>query len=103
MTNLIQNGLQSVDSNKQPKIEVVLKSEHDKIIISVKDNGQGINPNLQDKVFEPKFTTKTKGMGLGLGIVKNIIDSHKGKIRYQTDDKLGTVFIIELQLKKTNA
>ncbi|MDG2371983.1 MAG: ATP-binding protein [Flavobacteriaceae bacterium] len=100
MTNLIQNGLQSVDSNKQPKIEVVLKSEHDKIIISVKDNGQGINPNLQDKVFEPKFTTKTKGMGLGLGIVKNIIDSHKGKIRYQTDDKLGTVFIIELQLKK---
>ena len=39
-------------------------------------------------------------MGLGLGIVKNIIDSHKGKIRYQTDDKLGTVFIIELQLKK---
>ena len=93
MTNLIQNGLQSVDSNKQPKIEVVLKSEHDKIIISVKDNGQGINPNLQDKVFEPKFTTKTKGMGLGLGIVKNIIDSHKGKIIYQPDDKLGTVFM----------
>jgi len=101
MTNLIQNGLQSVNSTKQAKIEVVIKSDHDKIIISVKDNGQGINPNLEDKVFEPKFTTKTKGMGLGLGIVKNIIDSHKGKIRYQTDYKLGTIFIIELQLKKT--
>jgi len=98
MTNLIQNGLQSVNSNKQPKIEVVLKSEPDKIIISVIDNGQGIDPNLKDKIFEPKFTTKTKGMGLGLGIVKNIIDSHKGKIRYQTDDKLGSIFIIELQL-----
>ena len=99
MTNLIQNGLQSVDSNKQPKIEVVLKSEHDKIIISVKDNGQGINPNLQDKVFEPKFTTKTKGMGLGLGIVKNIIDSHKdsskliiGLIYYLSFMRINNIF-----------
>jgi nitrogen fixation/metabolism regulation signal transduction histidine kinase len=100
MTNLIQNGLQSVKSNKQAKIEVNLISDTKKIIISVKDNGQGVDPNLKEKIFEPKFTTKTKGMGLGLGIVKNIIDSHKGKITYQTDKKTGTTFIIELKLKK---
>jgi two-component system nitrogen regulation sensor histidine kinase NtrY len=100
MTNLIQNGLQSVNSKKQAKIEVNLKADSNKIIISIKDNGQGVDPNLKEKIFEPKFTTKTKGMGLGLGIVKNIIESHKGKITYQTDNKLGTTFIIELKLKK---
>ena len=100
MTNLIQNGLQSVNSKKQAKIEVNLKADSNKIIISVKDNGQGVDPNLKEKIFEPKFTTKTKGMGLGLGIVKNIIDSHKGKITYQTDNKFGTTFIIELKVKK---
>jgi two-component system nitrogen regulation sensor histidine kinase NtrY len=100
MTNLIQNGLQSVNSKKQAKIEVNLKADSNKIIISVKDNGQGVDPNLKEKIFEPKFTTKTKGMGLGLGIVKNIIESHKGKITYQTDNKFGTTFIIELKVKK---
>jgi nitrogen fixation/metabolism regulation signal transduction histidine kinase len=100
MTNLIQNGLQSVNPKKQAKIEVNLKADSNNIIISVKDNGQGVDPNLKEKIFEPKFTTKTKGMGLGLGIVKNIIDSHKGKITYQTDNKLGTIFIIELKVKK---
>ena len=100
MTNLIQNGLQSVKTKKQPKIEVNLKASPSKIIISVKDNGQGVDPNLKEKIFEPKFTTKTKGMGLGLGIVKNIIDFHKGKITYLTDENIGTTFNIELKVKK---
>ena len=99
MTNLIQNGLQSVITEKRAVIKVVLRQENNKIVISVTDNGQGIDPTLKDKIFEPKFTTKTKGMGLGLGIVKNIVESHKGKIEYKTDYKIGTVFIIELSLK----
>ncbi len=49
------------------------------------------------KIFEPKFTTKSKGMGLGLGIVKNIIDSIGGTIKYTTS-KDGTSFIISLNL-----
>ena len=76
-----------------------MSQRNNKIEISVKDNGQGIDPSLKDKIFEPKFTTKTKGMGLGLGIVKNIVESHKGKIRYQTDYNVGTTFIIELSSK----
>ena len=99
MSNLIQNGLQSVSSKKQAIIEVSMSQRNNKIEISVKDNGQGIDPLLKDKIFEPKFTTKTKGMGLGLGIVKNIVESHKGKIRYQTDYNVGTTFIIELSSK----
>ena len=100
MTNLIQNGLQSVESKKQARIEVDIKGQINKVLVSVKDNGLGIDPNLKEKIFEPKFTTKTKGMGLGLGIVKNIVDFHKGKISYQSDKNIGTTFNIELKLKK---
>lgn len=103
MTNLIQNGLQSVNTKKQAKIEVSLKADSSKIVISVKDNGQGVDPNLKEKIFEPKFTTKTKGMGLGLGIVKNIVDSHKGKITYLTNNNLGTIFNIELKVKNSKS
>ena len=99
MTNLIQNGLQSVSSDRKPKIKVELKNYTKKILILVSDNGSGVDPNLKNKIFEPMFTTKTKGMGLGLGIVKKIIEIHKGLISYKSDNKSGTTFTIELQKK----
>jgi len=101
MSNLIQNGLQSVGTKKKAKIEINLFQKNNKIIIEVSDNGAGIDPNLKDKIFEPKFTTKTKGMGLGLGIVKNIIEAHKGQISYSSNSKSGTIFIIKLTLKQS--
>ncbi len=99
MTNLIQNGLQSVSSDRKPKIKVELKNYTKKILVFVSDNGSGVDPNLKNKIFEPMFTTKTKGMGLGLGIVKKIIEIHKGLISYKSDNKSGTTFTIELQKK----
>ena len=99
MTNLIQNGLQSVSSDRKPKIKVELKNYTKKILVFVSDNGSGVDPNLRNKIFEPMFTTKTKGMGLGLGIVKKIIEIHKGLISYKSDNKSGTTFTIELQKK----
>ena len=99
MTNLIQNGLQSVSADRKPKIKVELKNYTKKIFILVSDNGGGVDPNLKNKIFEPMFTTKTKGMGLGLGIVKKIIEIHKGLISYKSDNKTGTTFTIELQKK----
>ena len=101
MTNLIQNGLQSVNSNKKAKINIKMKNHPDKISILVSDNGSGVDPNLKNKIFEPMFTTKTKGMGLGLGIVKKIIEIHKGKISYKSENKTGTTFTIELPKNKT--
>ena len=65
--------------------------------IKIIDNGQGISKELGEKIFEPKFTTKTSGMGLGLGIVKNIIDSNNGSISFNSNLKKGTTFIIELK------
>ena len=97
ITNLIQNGIQASRQGKQPKIVVDIIKEIKSVKIKFIDNGIGIPESIQSKVFEPKFTTKTKGMGLGLGIVKNIIDSHNGTIKYETGRK-GTTFIVTLEI-----
>ena len=97
ITNLIQNALQAVPQGKKAKIKVKIEVFKTEVKICFTDNGNGIPNSIQKKVFEPKFTTKNKGMGLGLGIVKNIIDSHGGKIYYKTGVK-GTTFSIILNL-----
>lgn len=94
MTNLIQNGIQSVPAKRSPKIEITLTSSP-RVSIRVADNGSGIPKALKGKVFEPRFTTKTKGMGLGLGIVRNIIQSHNGTITYTENKPKGTIFEIQ--------
>ena len=96
-TNIVQNALQAVKQGQQAKIKVSIIKGQKNVKISFADNGIGIPKSIQSKVFEPKFTTKTKGMGLGLGIVKNIIDSHNGKIEYTTGNK-GTTFVVTLKL-----
>jgi signal transduction histidine kinase len=96
-TNIVQNALQAVQQGQQAKIKVSIKKGRKNVKIFFVDNGVGIPTSIQSKVFEPKFTTKTKGMGLGLGIVKNIIDSHKGKIEYTTGNN-GTTFVVSLKL-----
>jgi len=96
ITNLVQNALQSVPSGRTPRIGVQLTSEPNQTVLSIMDNGNGIPIEIKDKVFEPKFTTKTSGMGLGLGIVKNIIESHNGTIRYVSKKNKGTTFTISI-------
>ena len=96
ITNLVQNALQSVPKSKKPQIGVQLFSENNQIILSIMDNGNGIDPEVKQKIFEPKFTTKSSGMGLGLGIVKNIIESHNGTIKCVSKMKKGTTFSIVL-------
>ena len=99
ITNLVQNALQSIPKSKTPQIAVQLLSENDQTILSIVDNGNGISPDVKEKIFEPKFTTKSSGMGLGLGIVKNIIESHDGSIKCISKVKKGTTFLITLPKK----
>ena len=99
ITNLVQNALHSVSKKKTPQIGVQIVSEPTETIISITDNGSGIPDKLKSKIFEPKFTTKTAGMGLGLGIVKNIIKSHSGKISFVSTQDKGTTFSILLPKK----
>ena len=100
MTNLIQNGIQSVEADTNPLINVQILLKEDQVVVRVSDNGQGIATENKNKIFEPKFTTKSKGMGLGLGIVRNIIHSHRGQIGYEANPKKGTTFVIQLPIEK---
>jgi len=95
VTNLVKNGIQSIpDDLENPKIIVEVSSENDKVYIRVTDNGIGITEENKSKVFEPKFTTKTSGMGLGLAMVKNIVETYKGSITFTSQEEKGTIFIV---------
>ena len=87
MTNLIKNSIQAIPSDREQNINVEISDSTNSVKIVVSDNGLGVLEKNKEKIFEPKFTTKTDGMGLGLGIVKNIINSHRGKISYKSKPK----------------
>ncbi len=63
------------------------------------DNGTGITDENKPMVFEPKFTTKSSGMGLGLAMVKKIVETYGGEINFKTIKEEGTTFIVKLPLK----
>lgn len=96
MNNLINNAIQAVPEDREPNISVVLEQKDGEVLISVSDNGTGIPEEQADKIFEPRFTTKTKGMGLGLAMVKNIIDGFRGHIWFNSKVGEGTTFFISL-------
>ena len=96
MTNLIKNSIQAIPHERDPDILVQISESSKSVKILVSDNGQGVSKVNRDKIFEPKFTTKSDGMGLGLGIVRNIISSHRGKISYKSKRNKGTNFTISL-------
>jgi two-component system nitrogen regulation sensor histidine kinase NtrY len=96
VTNLIKNSLHSLKENQiaNPEIKVELSDEASHIALSVGDNGPGISKEVKSRVFEPKFTTKTKGMGLGLAMVKTIVLSYGGTIDIQEPKKGGVAFVM---------
>lgn len=94
--NLIKNAIQAIPEDKAGRIEIRLKVDEQVYIISIKDNGMGISDEVLDKIFVPNFTTKTAGMGLGLAMVKNIIESINGRIWFETSVHAGTTFYIAL-------
>jgi len=96
MTNLIKNSIQSIPHDRESNIQVKIIESTKKVKIIVSDNGLGVSNKNREKIFEPKFTTKSDGMGLGLGIVRSIINSHRGKISYKSKNKKGTDFTISL-------
>lgn len=92
VTNLVKNAVQATKNVLDPKIIVEVKEVNQTVEISVIDNGHGISEENKQKIFEPKFTTKTSGMGLGLAMVKNIVETYKGTINFTSEDGKGTMF-----------
>ena len=99
ITNLVKNATQSIQDNTiNPNIIVTVYKENSNAIITVKDNGIGISEENKPYVFEPKFTTKTSGMGLGLGIIKKIIENYNGTITFESQPNVGTKFIVSFPI-----
>lgn len=97
--NLINNAIQSVPQGRRPEVRICISRIEANVLLTISDNGTGIRKELQDKLFQPSFTTKTSGMGLGLAITKNIIENSEGKIWFETGSG-GTTFFVEFPLVK---
>ncbi len=97
LNNIILNGIQSVNK-KKPKIDISLIRKGNKALLSIKDNGSGIPPEVQEKVFTPYFSTKRTGSGIGLAVAKKGIENAGGNIWFETSEGMGTTFNISLPL-----
>jgi len=98
ITNLIKNSIQAIEQKdfNSPRIEIKVFSEGNNAVITVMDNGIGISDANKALVFEPKFTTKSSGMGLGLAMIKNIVNTYKGSISFVSKAGEGTTFKVVL-------
>jgi len=91
--NLITNSIYALKEKEKKKMYVSSYTENNRFFITISDNGKGIDPEIQDKVFLPFFTTRKDGAGIGLTLSKNIIEAHGGYLSYQTDEDK-TSFVI---------
>ena len=92
--NILINAMQAMP--KGGKLNIAVESRPPYVWIVFEDQGSGISPELMDKIWDPFFTTKEKGTGLGLGIVKNIIEYHEGDIRIENNPDGGARVFIKL-------
>ena len=108
LTNLITNALEASDKKNKKKVDIVSKSiissKNKRHIIIIKDYGNGISNKMMYKIFDPYVTTKSQGRGLGLPIVKKIVEDHNGSIKLRSDKRKGTrVFVVLPQELKSAA
>ncbi|GEM_PF-1497400 len=102
--NIIMNGCQAIPDNRDDGvIKVSINPNGENVDMSISDNGDGISTEDVHRIFEPFFSTKTIGAGLGLAITKKIVEDHCGKIVVDSEFKKGTTFKITLPIKKMEA
>jgi len=97
-SNLLENAKQAIPDDKEGQILVSLEIQPHLATIKVTDNGIGISEEVGRRLFQPYFTTKSSGTGLGLAMTKKIIEFWKGTITFESVEQEGTVFIIQLPI-----
>ncbi|MCG6910188.1 MAG: PAS domain-containing protein [Deltaproteobacteria bacterium] len=96
MINLVDNAISALKEAGDIAITLIHDKDANKVRVEVADNGQGISDEDKSRLFEPNFSTKKTGMGLGLTIVSTIVNDHNGVIRVRDNDPHGAIFSIEL-------
>ncbi len=96
LQNLIHNSLQVI--KERAEINIQVKCHGAFAYISIEDNGSGISPEHADKIFEPFYTSKVQGTGLGLAVVKSVVDAHQGQVKLLSGIGGGAHFCIKLPL-----
>jgi len=96
LTNIITNALQAMPSGGRLSVRAVRGEKN--VHVSVQDTGEGMSQEVVAKLFNPLFTTRAKGTGLGLPIAKRLVEAHQGNIRVTSEPGRGTSIIIELPL-----
>ncbi|MDR2236814.1 MAG: HAMP domain-containing histidine kinase [Chryseobacterium sp.] len=96
ITNLVTNAKQAESDERKLIINVDVEQHQRRVMISVQDNGIGIPENMYERIFEPNFTSKNSGMGLGLSMVRKMIEDYKGEITVKSEVGKGSTFIITL-------
>ncbi|HSV49416.1 MAG TPA: ATP-binding protein, partial [Candidatus Acidoferrales bacterium] len=99
--NLVTNSVQAMP--KGGKLTIQAYKEANDIIISVKDTGVGIPKEIQSKMFIVMFTTKSKGQGFGLPVVKRMTESLGGSVAFESQEGKGTTFTIRLPIKRPSS
>lgn len=95
--NIIVNAIEAMD--RKGTLTITTKAVEKKCIVEIKDNGKGMKKSEVDRLFEPYFTTKEKGNGLGLANSQNIILAHEGSISAESELQKGTVFTITFPMR----
>jgi PAS domain S-box-containing protein len=95
-TNILINAIEAMHENKG-ELDISVTSQHEHYLVSIRDNGTGISRETMPHLFEPYFTFKRNGLGLGLATTLNIIQSHKASIDVQTGLNQGSIFILKFE------
>jgi C4-dicarboxylate-specific signal transduction histidine kinase len=98
LVNLISNAIDAAAERRDGIVRICIARHQTTASIVVDDNGLGIAPEIADSLLEPFETTKPRGMGLGLPLSKQIVESHGGKLRWTSLQPQGTRFIVDLTI-----
>jgi two-component system sensor histidine kinase HydH len=102
LLNLYLNALQAMNNGGIMEVKVVIDEDNSQAKITVRDNGEGIDPAYKERIFDPYFTTKSNGTGLGLAIVHKILEAHEGKIEVESILGQGTAVTVFLPIQTGN-
>jgi C4-dicarboxylate-specific signal transduction histidine kinase len=97
--NLVINALQAMHAqpSEQRLVEIETQQDANKVILRVRDHGPGVASDMAARIFEPFYTTKAEGLGLGLNICRTIVEGHRGSLTVHNSAEGGAIFILQLE------